>query len=653
MAAVFAVAAAHVEAAAPPPGRQPLRAAWLHRGAAAPEASRLPASLLRLSAEREAAYREQGLATVELWHRDELEWTDARTLHKRSVRARQHLTAEGVRQSGNMDVSVRTQVEDLWIEEAWTLLPDGRRRAVDLDAIQLVTRGSDVFSDLVSLVIPYEGLVPGATAVLVTRRVERVGDWPLPWSEIFFPQGWVPIELYEFDIRWKDSMAPRVLRTDAAFLGCTSGPGHAGCRGERVPAVPAQGDSPIWLDVLPQLVVAEPQTWEDLVRAERELVEQSIASDRGVAQALRRLLAGAQGEEETLDRIHRFVADRIRYLGLEHGSAAVAPTPVERTLDVRYGDCKGKVALLVAMARQAGIPAHPVLVSTGRNSLAKLILPSWQYFDHMIVCLERASAAGPVCLDPTTANAATGILPQGLYGSVALDLRDGVLGPRGIPTPKVVVDIDVRADNELACSGELTEQLVRTQIGANAVWERGMLRGATVEQRMRWAQDEYRSLMGDKADPSFRWSGLDDLKQPVALSSTTRFAGAFAPENTEYYESDAWLRHYSSRFATTNSQHPWFVPGVSIRSSKKYTLCPGDRVRFVGADLDLRSEFGALVRTFKRTDRTVLVVSSLTLPPQSIAGDKLERYRHFLDRALAQTAVWFSVERNARGGGSR
>ena len=68
-------------------------------------------------------------------------------------------------------------------------------------------------------------------------------------------------------------------------------------------------------------------------------------------------------------------------------------TPAARTLDLRYGDCKGKVALLVAMARHAGIPAYPVLVSTVRSALDKLMLPSWKYFDHMIVCLEQVGAA--------------------------------------------------------------------------------------------------------------------------------------------------------------------------------------------------------------------------------------------------------------------
>ena len=100
----------------------------------------------------------------------------------------------------------------------------------------------------------------------------------------------------------------------------------------------------------------------------------------------RKLVAGLDDRYREVERIHRFVADEIRYVALEHGAAAVAPTAVERTLDVRYGDCKGKVALFLALARQVGIPAFPVLVSTGRNELDKLIGPSVGYFDHMIAC---------------------------------------------------------------------------------------------------------------------------------------------------------------------------------------------------------------------------------------------------------------------------
>jgi transglutaminase-like putative cysteine protease len=653
-AGILWLALASVGAAAAPAGPRLARPPWLHLDAAPATESLITSSQLRLSAEREAVQREQGFGAIELWRRDELEWKDERTLSKRTLRVRQYLTNEGVRQSGNLDVGVRTQFEELWIEEAWTLLPDGRRRPVELDSIQLVTSGSDVFSDSVNVVIPFDGLVAGATVVLVTRIVERVAEWPLPWSEIFFPQGWAPIERYEFEMRWKASMVPRVLRTDAAFLQCQTGSGHASCRAERIPAVPGQGDSPIWLDVLPQLVVSASQSWTDLVLAEQALVERSIASDRGVKEALRPLLDGAKSEKETLDRIHRFVADRIRYLGLEHGSAAVAPTPAARTLDLRYGDCKGKVALLVAMARQAGIPAYPVLVSTVRSALDKLMLPSWKYFDHMIVCLEQVGARGPVCLDPTTADAPTGVLPPTLYGSVALDLRDDVDAPHEILAPPVVVDIDVRTENLLACDGNITEQLVRKHNGANAVWERRLLRGSTVEERTRWARYEYQSLLGNKTDPSFQWSGLDDPTQPVTVSSTTRFAGAFTRDRTEYYEpTDVWLRHYSMRFATTNTRYPWEVPGVQIQSTIRYRLCPSDRIGFVGAELDLRSEFGSLERKVQRTHQGVSVVSSLRLAPQTITGDRLERYRRFLERALAQTAVWFNVERSAQGGASR
>jgi hypothetical protein len=61
------------------------------------------------------------------------------------------------------------------------------------------------------------------------------------------------------------------------------------------------------------------------------------------------------------------------------------PAAADQTWARRFGDCKGKTVLLVALLRELGIEARPVLVHTEEGDLVGARLPSMEAFDHVIV----------------------------------------------------------------------------------------------------------------------------------------------------------------------------------------------------------------------------------------------------------------------------
>ena len=81
---------------------------------------------------------------------------------------------------------------------------------------------------------------------------------------------------------------------------------------------------------------------------------------------------------------------RYVYVGLDRGN--LTPATAEETWQRRYGDCKGKTALLLALLAELGIEAQPVLVnSAGADDGFDQRLPSPRLFDHVVV---RAKIAG-------------------------------------------------------------------------------------------------------------------------------------------------------------------------------------------------------------------------------------------------------------------
>ena len=75
---------------------------------------------------------------------------------------------------------------------------------------------------------------------------------------------------------------------------------------------------------------------------------------------------------------------RYIYVGLNGGN--LTPATADQTWQRRYGDCKGKTTLLLALLAELGVDAEPVLVnSTGTDDGLDQRLPVPQYFDHVLV----------------------------------------------------------------------------------------------------------------------------------------------------------------------------------------------------------------------------------------------------------------------------
>ena len=87
-----------------------------------------------------------------------------------------------------------------------------------------------------------------------------------------------------------------------------------------------------------------------------------------------------------LPKLYKWVAQEVRYMGLtmEDKAPGYAPHDVSITFDNRYGVCRDKAALLVAMLRIAGFEAYPVLIHAGAKMDKDVPSP---YFNHAIVAV--------------------------------------------------------------------------------------------------------------------------------------------------------------------------------------------------------------------------------------------------------------------------
>ncbi|HVF83758.1 MAG TPA: DUF3857 domain-containing protein, partial [Sphingomicrobium sp.] len=93
----------------------------------------------------------------------------------------------------------------------------------------------------------------------------------------------------------------------------------------------------------------------------------------------------AKDPQARVEQALALVQNRVRYVALLMGQAGYVPASAESTWSRRYGDCKGKTALLLGLLHEFGVEAEPVLVSVvGGDAIADR-LPMVSLFNHVLV----------------------------------------------------------------------------------------------------------------------------------------------------------------------------------------------------------------------------------------------------------------------------
>ena len=183
-------------------------------------------------------------------------------------------------------------------------------------------------------------------------------------------------------------------------------------------AEPLPGDPPAaqWVAAV---AVSSLPSWDDFAAWFRRIAQGSDQIDDTVRRTAAELGEGARDRTERIRRAFEFVS-ALRYVAVECGVHGFRPRTPAQVLANRYGDCKDKANLLVALLRAQNIPAQFVLLN--RGSATDVSFPSWQ-FNHAICFVGRAPEAGQpedLWMDSTDSVTPFGFVPPGDYGRAGL-----------------------------------------------------------------------------------------------------------------------------------------------------------------------------------------------------------------------------------------
>lgn len=134
-------------------------------------------------------------------------------------------------------------------------------------------------------------------------------------------------------------------------------------------------------------------SWADIGTLMAPLYDKaSVISAQGPLQKeLERIRDLSSDPKIRAEAVLTLVQNEVRYVAVAMGPGAYVPADAETTWSRRYGDCKGKTALVLALLHTLNIEAEPVAVSTLFGDGLDSRLPIVGLFNHVLV---RAVIAG-------------------------------------------------------------------------------------------------------------------------------------------------------------------------------------------------------------------------------------------------------------------
>lgn len=156
-------------------------------------------------------------------------------------------------------------------------------------------------------------------------------------------------------------------------------------------------NTPSWFDIHKNVEITSYSNWEEVVNWGLPLY--TVKNDN---LKVKELQLDNLTKEQRIVKLIRFVQDEVRYFGFESGINSYKPHKPSKVLNQRYGDCKDKSLLLIALLNTEGVKAFPLLVNTTNGKSIIDRLPTPGIFNHCVVKIEFEGK--DYFVDPTISN---------------------------------------------------------------------------------------------------------------------------------------------------------------------------------------------------------------------------------------------------------
>lgn len=397
-----------------------------------------------------------------------------------------------------------------------------------------------------------------------------------------------------------------------------------------VPALTAEPGMPGFTEIGPYLHISTYENWKDVGRWYWGLIKDQLYADESLKRTVAELVQGAPDLRTKVQRIHNWVLQHTRYVGLEFGIHGFLPYRVPLIVQRGFGDCKDKASLMYTMLREAGIDARIVLVRTRRNGRIEPLPASLAIFDHAIAYVPALD----LFLDGTAEHSGTDELPTGDQGVTVL-----LVGPEGAELRRTPVYPAARNHRlrelqvTLAEDGSATLDVHETVKGSEAAAYRGYYEavGTRAERFERALGQTYPGAQL----VSQNFEGLDDLESDVRYQYRVRVPQLAHWDGPELRLAPSVLGDLVRSMARTSVRtHPLDLDGTnSYTERRSVRIPPGLVLGDLPPGGEAASHFGILRLGFEATDGGVVATTEFELVQDRVAAADYAAFRRWVEAA--------------------
>lgn len=331
---------------------------------------------------------------------------------------------------------------------------------------------SPVYSDQKIVRMSLSGITAGTILDVDFTITERKPPLPGDFAQTYVFTPGSSIERTRFVLDVPSSVKPNIREENLDFRQVTE---TSGGRTRYIWArnnTPKIRGEPFATDsngVVMRVRVGGALTWNDVSHWYAGLARDRYTATPNLTRVVDSVVSAAKPRtrDDSIRAVHRWVAQDIRYVGIELGIGGYQPRMPDTVIATGYGDCKDKATLFVAALGHLGITAYPVLLSI--NATARRDLPSAGQFNHEIAAVSLGNGKYQF-VDLTSSFSAYGELPLNIQGGFALVIfPDGRSEEVTLPTDEPTANVQTTLlDGELSTTGKFNGYYEDSAVGAIA-----------------------------------------------------------------------------------------------------------------------------------------------------------------------------------------
>ncbi len=581
---------------------------------------------------------------------------------RREERAVKILDKQGIKDFGEIVIPFSSEHQKLKILYAYTVLPDGKIVKPDKKAFNIVyppfVSEAPIYSDLKYQTISMPAVTKGAV-IKYAFELETVKPYMKDqfWSTNYFQdkypvkeatfKAYIPEDKYYRYKEYNMTEKPEIKKENGYIIlswKLTDVPPI-----EREPSMPPMGE------LAKKVVVTSLKNWDQVARWYSDLAREALEPDETIVETVKKITAGEKTQEEKIRAIYNFVAQNIRYVGMEFGINGYKPHKATEVLKSRYGDCKDHATLLIAMLKVIGMKGYPVLIPTLSAPNMDPEVPVPTAFNHEIAAIKTEK--GFLYMDTTSDNTPFTYLPAGDQGRrvlvVDVEKEKGIVSKTPVAPPEKNVE-GFEGEFKLSPFGKLTGNFKFIYKGVYSSFERSRLLSSTPDSIKRHV-DELASRISPGLDvEKFALSNYRDLNVPDVWIEVDGEDMNYGTLTSHFLLAKFPTPDYSrvvSLVASKERKYPYVVGYMmSKKSSVELKLPKGFELYLKPENFYFKNRVGSLEIRWEVDGRTLRFSSKMVLNKNVVPPEEYRDLRELFNTTVKTLRNQIVVLKKKSGG---